>query len=178
MDLEVYTPEHRLELEKLLNSPAWKQAIDSGLVEEVKANRIEPSKLRPFIDNVVNQLLEFNEERVKTLVAEREMSDDEILDELAKWPDNLNGKEPEISFLGFNVTPECNFKPKCIYCNQPYVEPKVDLQEWKDIIAESTSNVNGAGPYIYITGGEPLLLGEDLWGDDGLIRFATEQAQA
>jgi len=119
--------------------------------------------------------LEFNEERVKTLVSEREMSDDEILDELAKWPDNLNGKEPEISFLGFNVTPECNFKPKCIYCNQPYVEPKVDLQSWKDIIAESTSNVDGAGPYIYITGGEPLLLGEDMWGDDGLIRFATER---
>ncbi len=175
MDLEVYTPEHKLELEKLLNSPAWKQAIDTGLVEEVKANRIEPSKLRPFIDTVVNQLLEFNEERVKTLVSEREMSDDEILDELAKWPDNLNGKEPEISFLGFNVTPECNFKPKCIYCNQPYVEPKVDLQSWKDIIAESTSNVDGAGPYIYITGGEPLLLGEDMWGDDGLIRFATER---
>lgn len=175
MDLNVYTPEHRLELEKLLDSPEWKRVIKSGLIEEVKANRIEPSKLRPFIDTVVNQLLEFNEERVKALVSEKEISDDQILDELATWPQDLNGKSPEISFLGLNVTPECNFKPRCIYCNQPYVEPKVDLQGWKDIIAEITSNVNGEGPYIYITGGEPLILGEKIWGDDGIIRFATER---
>jgi len=175
MDLGVYTPEHRLELEKLLDSPAWKKAISSGLVEEAKSKRIEPSKLRPFIDTVSNQLFEFNEERVKELVNKDNISEDVIVSELAKWPENLDGKDPIISFLGLNVTPECNFKPKCIYCNQPYIEPKVDLQGWKDIIAESTSNVNGAGPYIYITGGEPLILGEMIWGDDGLIRFATER---
>jgi MoaA/NifB/PqqE/SkfB family radical SAM enzyme len=174
MDLNTYTPEHRLELEKLLDSNEWKNTIKSGLVEEVKSSRLEPNKLRPFIDTVVNQLLEFNEERVKNLVSEQEMDDNQILDELSTWPENLNGRDPEISFLGLNVTPECNFKPKCIYCNQPYVEPKVDLQGWKDIISEATSNVNGAGPYIYITGGEPLILGEKIWGDDGLVRFATE----
>ena len=92
MDLQVYSAEHRLELERLLDSPEWKRVISSGLVEEVKANRIEPNKLRPFIDTVVNQLLEFNEERVKTLVAENEMDDDTIISELAKWPENLNGK--------------------------------------------------------------------------------------
>ena len=175
MDLGVYTPEHRLELEKLLDSPAWKKTINSGLVEEVKSNRIEPSKLRPFIDTVTNQLFEFNEERAKNLLSKGDLSEDTIVSELAKWPEDLNGKNPIISFLGLNVTPECNFKPKCIYCNQPYVEPKVDLQGWKNIIAESTSNVNGAGPYIYITGGEPLVLGDKIWGDDGLIRFATER---
>jgi len=174
MNLDVYTPEHKLELEKLLDSPAWKKVINSGLVDEVKSNRLEPKKLRPFIDTVVNQLLEFNEERVKQLVGKNHITEDEILSELAKWPEDLNGKDPVISFLGFNVTPDCNFKPRCIYCNQPYVEPKVDLQTWKDIITESTSNVTDSGPYIYITGGEPLLLGEDIWGDNGLIQHATE----
>ncbi|MGQ9607819.1 MAG: radical SAM/SPASM domain-containing protein [bacterium] len=174
MNLDVYTPQHRLELESLLESTEWRKVLDSDLVDEVRSERLEPCKLRPFIDTVINQLLGFNLERVKNLIREKDMTDDELLAELAKWPENLNGKEPEISFLGLNVTPECNFKPKCIYCNQPYVEPKVNLQGWKNIIAEVTSNVNGAGPYIYITGGEPLVLGEQIWGDDGLIRFATE----
>lgn len=174
MNLDVYTPQHRLELENLLNSTEWKKVLDSDLIDEVKSERLEPNKLRPFIDTVLNQLLDFNLERVKNIILGKEMSDDDLLAELAKWPKDLNGKDPEISFLGLNVTPECNFKPKCIYCNQPYVEPKVDLQGWKDIIAEVTSNVKDAGPYIYITGGEPLVLGKQIWGDDGLIRFATE----
>ena len=175
MDLEVYTQEHRLELKNLLDSPAWQKAINSGLVDRVKSDRLEPKKLRPFIDTVLNQLLEFNEERVRQLAGKNHITEEELLLELAKWPENLNGKDPIISFLGFNVTPECNFKPRCIYCNQPYVEPKVNLQGWKDIVTESTSNVKDSGPYIYITGGEPLLLGEDIWGDNGLIRHACKK---
>lgn len=175
MELGLYTPGHRQELEKLINSPAWQKVIKSGLVDAVKAERIEPNKTRNFIDAVLNQLLEFNMERVKKLVSEKQMNDDEILDELAKWPENLNGKDPFISFLGLNLTAECNFKPKCVYCNQPWVEPTVGLQGWKDIIGEATAGANGAGPYIYITGGEPLVLGETVWGDNGLIKYATER---
>lgn len=175
MDLSVYTAEHASELKRLLGSHEWQRVIRSGLVEDVKANKLKPGNTRPFIDTVVNQLLSFNEGRVKELVSRSKVDDDEMLDELSKWPEDLGGKEPEISFLGLNVTPECNFKPKCIYCNQPYVEPKVDISGWKRIIAECTSNCNGAGPYIYITGGEPLVLGEQVWGDEGLIRFATER---
>lgn len=175
MDLEVYTPEHRLELEQLINSPAWQQAINSGLVEEVKSDRIEPNKVRNFIDTVLSQLLEFNEERVKKLAAERDMDDDSIISELGKWPAGINGRDPVTSFIGLNLTPECNFKPKCLYCNQPWTDLEVDIQGWKDIIAEVTAKTNGEGPYIYFSGGEPLLLGEDVWGDDGLIRYATER---
>jgi len=175
MNLEAYTPEHRLELEKLINSPSWQQVLNSGLVDEVKSHRIEPNKVRNFIDTVLGQLLEFNEEKVKKLASERDMDEDEIITELSRWPEDLNGNDPVISFLGINLTPECNFKPKCLYCNQPWVEPEVDLQGWKDIIAEVTAGSNGAGPYIYITGGEPLTLGEQVWGDDGLVRYATER---
>jgi MoaA/NifB/PqqE/SkfB family radical SAM enzyme len=173
--LEAYTLEHRTELEKLINSPSWQKIINSGLVEEVKANRIEPKKVRNFIDTVVDQLLEFNEDRVRRLAAEGKIDEDAMLSELSKWPEGLNGIDPAISFLGLNVTPECNFKPKCVYCNQPYVKSKIHLQAWKDIIDEVTKGTNGEGPYIYITGGEPLLLREQIWGDDGLIRYATER---
>ena len=175
MDLEVYTPEHRVELEQLVNSPSWQRVINSGLVEEVKSDRIEPNRVRNFIGTVLDQLLEFNEERVKILAAERDMDEDSMIAELGKWPEDLNGRDPVISFLGINLTPECNFKPKCVYCNQPWTEPAVDLQGWKDILTEATAGASEEGPYIYFTGGEPLLLGEQVWGDDGLVRYATER---
>jgi len=51
----------------------------------------------------------------------------------------------------------------------------VDFEGWKSIVEEVTAADNGEGVYIYITGGEPLILGEDIWGDHGLVRFATER---
>lgn len=175
LDLTHYTPEHRLELESLFASSEWQEAMRSGLVEEVQAERIEPGKLRPFIDTVVDQLLGFNEERVKELVDRGCEDKDHLFRELSKWPDGLEGKDPAISFLGLNVTAGCNFDPKCLYCNQLYVQPLAGLDRWKRILAEATSNNGEQGPYVYITGGEPLLLEEDVWGDGGLIRFATER---
>ena len=94
---------------------------------------------------------------------------------LATWPDKLAGKDPKLSFVGFNLTWTCNFIPRCIYCNQEEVESTVTLDDWKRIIEEATSNNNGEGPYVYITGGEPLVLKEQIWGDDGLVRFAAER---
>ena len=174
MDLAVYTEEHGAELDQLINSRSWQETIDSGLVEEVKSGRIEPNPVRNFINTVLDQLLEFNEERVKKLAAGNDMDEDSMIDELGKWPADLNGKDSLLSFLGVNLTPECNFEPKCYYCNQPWTEPRVDLQGWKDVIKEGIGKANGNGPYIYFTGGEPLLLGDQIWGDDGLVRYATE----
>jgi len=175
MNLDIYTHEHRLELKQLLNSPSWQRVIMSGLVEEVKAERIEPNPVRNFINTVLDQLLNFNGEKVKTLIAEGIDDENYLISELGKWQDSLSNQEPIISFLGLNVTPACNFGPKCIYCNQPWVEPMDSIDWWKKIIEEVTQNVNGKGPYMYITGGEPLLLKEKIWGDDGLVRFATER---
>jgi hypothetical protein len=200
VDLSHYTPAHRAELERLLATPAWQEALASGLVEEVRAGRITPGKLRGFIDTVVDQLLAFNAPRVQRLIAAGCADDERLLDELARWPAWLDGRDPMISFLGLNLTAECNFSPKCIYCNQPYIPAAVDLAGWKRIIAEVTGKMEppsppakgegsggaaplpeegegsgGAGPYIYITGGEPLVLGEAIWGDGGLVRFATER---
>ena len=46
------------------------------------------------------------------------------------------------------------------------------VEDWKRLIAQAALP-DGKGPYVYITGGEPLLLGEELWGRDGLIRAAA-----
>lgn len=175
VDLTNYTQEHRWELERLLNSPQWQETINSGLMEEVVLERIEPGKIRNFTDTVVNQLLAFNENGVKKLIGPGCQDKDYLFRELSKWPEDLEGKDPLLSFIGINVTTKCNVDPKCIYCNQPDIESLVNLDGWKRIVEEVTARNNGEGPYIYITGGEPLTLGEDIWGDNGLIRFATER---
>jgi len=172
-DLTDYTTEHRLELESLLHSPQWQQTIGSGLVEEVRAERIEPGTTRNFIDTVVDQLLAFNEGTVKDLIAQGSADKKQLFRQLSQWPGRLRGDNPTISFLGLNVTSRCSSGTRCVYCNQPSLESSVDLRGWKRIVEEATTDSNGQGPYIYITGGEPLLLGEDIWGDNGLVRSAT-----
>ena len=175
IDLGHYAPAHRAELEKLLESAEWRKVLDSGLLEEVKAERIEPGERRDFIGTVADQLLEFNEKRVEELIAQGNEDEEGLLDELGRWPEGLDGKDLKISFLGFNVTAECNFVPRCVYCNQPFIEDEVGLDGWKGIVEEVTRVNEGTGPYIYITGGEPLILEEQIWGDDGLIQFATRR---
>ena len=175
LDLMHYTPEHRLELGRLLDSPAWQEVLHSGLVDEIKAGRIEPGHTRDFIDSVVGPLLAFNRERVKAGIADGCRDEERLFTELARWPDHLRGDDARIAFLGLNVTADCNLDPRCAYCNQPFVPSSVDLDGWKGIVAEATRNIDGGGPYIYLTGGEPLVLGEAIWGDKGIVRFATER---
>lgn len=175
-DLSHYTPAHRAELERLLETPAWQEALNSGLVAQVRAERIAPGQLRNFIGTVVDQLLALNQPRVEGLVAGGSADEIQLLDELSRWPADL--EPPVLSFLGLNLTARCNFDPRCIYCNQPWIEPGVDLEGWKGIITSATAGNGGVGPYIYMTGGEPLVLGEMLWGDEGLVRFATQRGAA
>jgi len=54
----------------------------------------------------------------------------------------------------------------------------VGLEGWKRLIEEVTASNNRKGPYIYFTGGEPLTLGEEIWGEGGLVRFATQRGAA
>jgi len=174
-----YTPEHQRELDVLLAAPEWRQTVESGFVDEVKRTRIEPGKTRNFIDTVVAELVRHNEARARNLIADGIRDESRLLDVFSRWPDNPNGcLNPPITFLGLNVTAACNFQPRCVYCNQEQVPAALDLAGWKRIIAESIGDAKDGGPYIYITGGEPLLLGEMIWGDDGIIRFATERGAA
>jgi MoaA/NifB/PqqE/SkfB family radical SAM enzyme len=178
LDLSQYTPSHRAELERLLQSPEWREAVHGGLLDQVRANRIEPGKTRSYIDTVVDQLLGFNEQRVAGRVSQGEEDEETLSRELGRWPAQLNGKSPVLSFLGLNLTARCNFEPRCVYCNQPYVGSTVGLEGWKSLIAEVTANNENSGPYIYLTGGEPLVLGEQVWGEEGLVRFASQRGAA
>ena len=173
LDLGHYTPEHRLELRQLLDSPPWREALRSGLVQQAREQRIAPRPTLNFIDTVVDQLLALNAARVRSRAAAGCRDADALLDDLARWPNRLNERDPRLSFVGLNLTDACNVNPRCIYCNQPDMDRRLRLENWKRIIEQVTDPADDHGPYLYLTGGEPLMLGEALWGDDGLIRYAT-----
>lgn len=48
---------------------------------------------------------------------------------------------------------------------------------WKTLLQDLPSR-DGKGTYVYLTGGEPLILGEALWGPRGLVRTATQAGAA
>lgn len=177
-DLGHYTPDHQSELEERLQSDPWQDTVRAGLIKAVDKEKIKPGETIDYIDTVVDQLLDVNGEKVKQIIARGNEDKDALLLELSRWPADPKGKNPVLSFVGFNVTAACNFDPKCTYCNQPKVESSVDPDMWKRVIEDITANNNREGTYIYITGGEPLNLGEEIWGDDGLIRFASERGAA
>ena len=178
LDLSEYTPGHRAELEALLATPEWRQALGSGLVDEVRSNRTEPGTTVDYIATVVDQLVAFNEGDVRHQIAVGNRDRDQLLDCLGRWPDQLNQQNPTLSFLGLTVTYDCNFDPRCIYCNQEWRAATVDLDGWKRVVDQATEHNGGSGPYIYVTGGEPLTLKEALWGPDGLVAHASRRGAA
>ncbi len=177
-DLSGYEAPHRRELEELLAAPPWQEAIAGGLLAQVRQQRLSPGKRPDFIQTVVRQLLARNEGAVRAMIAAGHRDPVELADALGRWPATLEGDRPRLSFLGLNVTAECNCNPRCEYCNQPQVAARVGLAGWKAIIDEVTAVSQGDGPYIYLTGGEPLLLGEQIWGPDGLVQHATRRGAA
>jgi MoaA/NifB/PqqE/SkfB family radical SAM enzyme len=174
-DLPQYTDEHRAELEALLQQSDWQEALGSGLVDQVRRTKLSPPPTRPFIDTVVDQLLSFNRPAVGEMIAAGCRDETALLDRLSVWPAELAGRQPRVSFLGLNVTTDCNLPARCVYCNQDRTPSAVEMATWRGVIQQACvgGGEGAAGPYIYVTGGEPLLLGEALWGADGLVAFAT-----
>jgi MoaA/NifB/PqqE/SkfB family radical SAM enzyme len=172
-DLSRYTASHRAELQRLLATPAWQEPLAAGLVAQTASERLKPAPTRGFTDTVVEQLLALNGARAAQRVAEGCRDEGALFQTLSRWPTNLGEHAYKLSFLGLNVTPRCNIDPRCQYCNQPWVEGALPLAEWKRVVDEVSAANGDTGAYIYITGGEPLLLGADLWGDDGLVPYAT-----
>ena len=132
-----YTLMHRRELEELLASEEWQKVIKTGLVDEVRDGRIEPKKVRNYVDTVVEQLVEFNEGKVKEVIRQGKTDEAYLLEVLSQWPDNLNGKNTRLSFFGINLSTKCNFYPnKCVYCNQAEVSAIEDMNVWKRLLKE------------------------------------------
>lgn len=179
-DTANYSEVHREELKALIQGEEWKRILDSPeFIEDVKENTIEIARFRNPERTIIEGLLAVNEEHTQQLIQQGIRDRKVLFDALATYPENFAHRDPKFSFLGLSLTSDCNFLPACEYCNKEYVPSATSITRWKEVIEDAIGELNGGeGPYIYFTGGEPLLLREELYGDDGLIRFATERGAA
>ena len=175
-----YQPRRRAELRALAQSALWQDALaELGDIGQAQQQiLVPPSAPSPFRAPVA-RLTAVNEPKVKALIAAGERNRQVLEAALLTWPDDAGTQHRAgLSFLGLNLSMGCNFAPRCLYCNQRWVEPKLDLTDWKRTIEGALPEADGERPYIYLTGGEPLLLQEQVWGPEGLIRFAVEHGCA
>jgi MoaA/NifB/PqqE/SkfB family radical SAM enzyme len=138
----------------------------------MRAPPAAPAQLRV----AAQYLKERNAERVRALIRAGERDEHVLTQALGDWHAALAGDAPvPILFLGLVLTMDCSFNPRCLYCNQPWLPRNLRLEDWKALIAEAAEPTP---PYVYVTGGEPLMLKEQVWGDEGLVAFATEHGCA
>lgn len=171
-----FLPVHEARLRSLVEGGEWKRAMGvPGAVRDLQKRGRHSSPARNPEQTVVNQLRGFNEARVKEMISSGVRDREVLLEALSRWPE-VWGDGPELSFLGLTVLTECNFR--CIYCNKERGEARTPLGVWREVIQEAVGKGGERGVYIHFTGGEPLLLGEDLYGDEGLIRYAVDRGAA
>jgi len=166
-----YLPEHREALERLLSSGEWQEALSSNdAIGKLKNATIAPPKPPSQLNGAATHLIEKNTEKVRELIRSGETDENKLKAALGNWDQAMSDGDFPILFLGLVLTLDCCFDPKCLYCNQRWLPTVMKPEDWRRIVAEASKPLP---PYVYMTGGEPLLMGEELWGDDGLATFAT-----
>lgn len=171
--LDCYLPQHADKLRARLQSPEWRRAIDGGLVQRVAGAMPQPP-FGPSPDAVVcSYLVSRNGDRVRTRIASGDRDHESLVAELAKWSRDYERHPCSLTFVGLCLTFACNAVPRCLYCNQRPTPELLTDADWRAVIEQAAGQSAATGPYIYMTGGEPLLLGERLYGSNGLIRHAT-----
>jgi len=175
---ESFSDEHAKVLSDVFADAQWREAMASGAVETARDCLISPPATRNVFKLPAEQLTRINGQAVQDMIAAGETDPERLLAALGTWPESWPEHVPVVlSFLGLNLSLQCDMQPRCLYCNQRPCEERMSLQDWKQVV-RSVAPTEGEGAYIFITGGEPLLLGEDLWGAEGLVRAATESGAA
>ncbi|MHC5036970.1 MAG: radical SAM protein [Planctomycetota bacterium] len=113
-----------------------------------------------------------NAERVKKRIRQGVTDEKELVGILGSWETALKGDDAfPIVFLGLVLTLDCTFMPRCLYCNQVWLPRQLTVDDWKAVLREAADPIP---PYVYLSGGEPLMTGAEVWGDQGLVAFATD----
>lgn len=132
---------------------------------------IESPSPPPQLRHAASFLIERNGAKVRDMIESGIRDEDELIRYLSDWESALEEEDNfPILFLGLVLTLDCSFSPRCLYCNQRWLPLIMEDEEWKRVIQEVSQPTP---PYIYLTGGEPMILGERVWGDDGIVAFAT-----
>lgn len=170
---DLFRPAHRERLEALLQTPLWQEFLaQAGNLSTWRASVRKPPSAPSQLAGAVEYLKEKQASRLRALLQGGVTEEEALLQALGDWETVLEDEEPfPILFLGLVLTLECSFDPRCLYCNQVWLPRRLTLEGWKALVAQAAEPVP---PYIYLTGGEPLLLGEEIWGDEGLVAFAVQ----
>ncbi len=135
-----------------------------------------PNGRRTPEEDIAKQLNILNREDVEKKVDEGNIRKDILLNVLSDWSTSYDqSNSPKFTFLGIRTTTDCNLARRCAYCDQKQVKNLVRYDNWKQIVDVVTENGTRRGVYIGISGGEPLIDGELLYGSNGLIRYTTDQ---
>lgn len=171
-----YQPAQRERLRALVQTPEWRGFLARGAaLRQWKADMSVPPAV-PGQAEANEYLRERNAERVQGLLHEGVTDEEVLIEALGDWEAALADDDAfPIVFLGLVVTLDCFFLPRCLYCNQIWLPRRLTLDDWKALLSEAAEPVP---LYVYLTGGEPLMLGAEVWGDDGLVAFATELGSA
>lgn len=173
-DFSAFLPEHAERLDALARSDPWQEILsDTCRLQALRESTLPAPDMPDPVGLLEEALLACNEERVRARIADGERDVESLALDLGQWPEHWEGAPPPLSFVGVNLTIDCNADPRCTYCNQRPVESTLPIETWRDLVTELTAG-DGPRPYFSYTGGEPLIFGEALYGPEGLIRLATE----
>ena len=172
-----YQPAQRERLQALVRTAEWQAILARGEALRQWQADIKPPPPAPLQQAKANEYLtERNAERVKKLLREGVTDEKALVAALGNWETALAGDDHfPIVFLGLVVTLDCFFLPRCLYCNQTWLPRRLTVDDWKALLTEAAEPIP---PYVYLTGGDPLQLGAEVWGDHGLVAFATELGSA
>ena len=167
-----YQPAQRDRLQALLQTPEWRELLSNPrTLEQYKAETITPEPPPSQLASTAQYLIERNTGRALDLIRSGVTEEKTVLRALSNWEAALEGETTfPILFLGLVLTLDCSFAPPCVYCNQSWLPRRLNVEEWKGILRQAASPTP---PYVYMTGGDPFLLDEELWGDEGLVAFAS-----
>jgi hypothetical protein len=168
-----YQPSQRERLRALVEAPQWQSVLARGsALQQWKAQvRVPPSA--PGQQAIAGDFLKSrNAGRVQDLLRQGVRDEKVLVQALGNWETALAGDERfPIAFLGLVLTLDCHFLPRCLYCNQTWLPRCLTVDDWKALLQEAAEPTP---PYVYLTGGDPLTLGAEVWGDEGLVAFAAK----
>lgn len=177
LDFADYLPGHAEELRQLVAGEEWQTVLrHPEWIEALRESRIVPAQPRMTAENAVEALCRFNEAATRAQIAAGETDPVALLRTLGTWPRTWPEEQsPDLGFLGICLSTDCSMVPRCEYCNQPRFPALDDFSVWRQAVAEATGDGQRPGTLVYLTGGEPLDFGAELYGPEGLVAFAARR---
>lgn len=127
--------------------------------------------------DVVKQLITRNREKVIDEIKQGNRNVTKLLEVISEISlDGVAERVMDFTFIGVRITTDCNLygRDRCKYCDQKHYKGKLDISVLKEIIESISYKGRRKGINVSLSGGEPLLLFEDLFGRGELIKCFSE----